>query len=179
MMTVRCLSLSRVIETQYGAYRIAKVRDTDNNKGDINLNKHNKDKMQVDKLYHMENIKVGSYKAEDSKYRRLTTLPTSGIKQVEKMNEANYDSITLGDEKADCICIGLGKVFGYYGCLNCWKKLDEDDDLCKKCGNTADTKTKEFSAELYMEMDDDVLTTQAFRRQFPEIKIESIDSEEI
>ena len=178
-MTVRCLSLSRNIETQYGSYRIAKVRDTENNKGDINLNKHNRNKMEVDKMYYMENIKVGNYRADGSDYRRLATLPSSVIKQVEKMNEANYDHITLGDDRATSVCIGLGKVYGYYGCHNCWKKVEEDDDHCKKCNTPTDNKSMEFSAELYMEMDEDVITAQAFKRQLTGVKIETIDNEDI
>lgn len=178
-MTVRCISLSRIIETQYGAYRIAKVRDTENNKGDINLNKHNKNKMEVDKMYYMENVKVGNYRADGSNYRRMTTLPSSVIKQVEAMNVANYDHITLGDERATSICIGLGKVYGYYGCNNCWKKVEDDDEHCQKCNTSTDRKTTEFSVELYLEMDDDVITAQAFKRQFLGLNIQTIEHEEI
>ena len=174
-MTVKCLSLSRIIETTYGQYRIAKIRDTENNKGDINLNKHNKNKMEVDKLYNMENVKIGDYRSETSKYRRLSTIPTTVIKQVELIDEAKYDHITLGDEKTTTVCIGLGRVYGYYGCKKCWKKVYEDAEKCENCNIPTDEKTKEFSCELYLEIADEVLTAQAFKRQFPNINLQAVD----
>ena len=37
----------------------------------------------------------------------------------------------------------------------------------------------EFSTELYIEIDDKILTLQGFRRQFPQLKVESIETEDI
>ena len=37
----------------------------------------------------------------------------------------------------------------------------------------------EFSSELYIEIDDKILTLQGFRRQFPQLKVESIEAEDI
>ena len=178
-MTVKCISISRIIQTTYGEYRIAKIRDTENNKADINLNKHSKNKMEVDKVYHIENFKVTDFKNEDSKYRRLATLPNTLIKQIERMEEGQFSHITLGDEKANGTCIGIGKVFGYYGCKNCWKKVEDDASFCLRCNESTVSKTIEFSAELYVEIEEEIMTAQGFKRQFSGLKIETVEDEEI
>ena len=178
-MTVKCLSLSRIIQTSYGEYRIAKVRDTDNSKGDINLYKHCKNKMIVDKIYHMETVKITDYKNEETKYRRLATTPTTLIKEVSRVEESRYSHMTLGDERTNGICIGIGRVFGYHGCSNCWKKVDESDANCKNCNLSTDSKNAEFSAELYIEIEEMIVTIQGFKRMFPPDKRNTIDEEEI
>ena len=178
-MTAKCLSTSRIIESTYGEYRIAKVRDLDNNKGDINLNKHNKNKMQVGKTYHIENFKVSSYKADSSDFRRLATLPTTLIREISKNEEKKYSHIRLGDEEGSGECIGIGKTFGYFGCNNCWKKVEIETTFCGACSASTDTRTMEFSTELYVEIDDEVLTLQGFRRHFPQLKVETIETEDI
>ena len=178
-MTVKCLSISRIIESPYGEYRIAKLRDSNNNKGDINLNKHTKNKMEVGKLYHIENFKTSTYKAEGSEFRRLGTLPTTMIKALGSTEQKQWSHIRLGDEEASGDCIGIGKTFGYFGCANCWKKVEVDATFCTKCSAATETRTMEFSTELYIEIDDKILTLQGFRRQFPQLKVESIEAEDI
>jgi hypothetical protein len=178
-MTVKCISVSRIIQTAYGEYRIAKIRDTENNKGDINLNKHCKNKMEVDQIYHLENIKTSDYKNEDSEFRRLSTIPITIIRQVNKMEETKFSHMTLGDEKARGSCVGIGKVFAYYGCKNCWKKVEPDAQTCVRCNKSTEDKSMEFSAELYIDIEDEVMTAQGFKRQFPGEKIETVDEEEI
>ena len=178
-ITVKCLSTSRIIQTTYGEYRIAKIRDVENNKGDINLNKHSKNKMTVDQTYHLENIKISSYKNEDSQFRRLATLPTTLIRQISNIEEAKYSHIRLGDERASGTCIGLGTVFGYFGCSNCWKKVDPDSPFCTKCNASTDMKTMEFTAELYIEMEEEIVTAIAFKRHFVGKEILTIEGEEI
>ena len=178
-ITVKCISISRIIHTAYGEYRIAKIRDTENNKGDINLNKHCKNKMEVDKIYHLENIKTTDYKNEDSEFRRLATMPTTIIRQVSKMEESKFSHMTLGDEKAIGSCVGIGKVFAYYGCKNCWKKVEPDAQLCARCNKSTEDRCMEFSAELYIEIEEEIMTAQGFKRQFPGEKIETVEEDEI
>ena len=178
-MTVKCLSTSKIIKSPYGEYRIAKIRDTENNKGDLNLNKHNKNKMEVDKIYHIENFKVSDFKNEDSDYRRMATLPTTLIKQIRTVEEKKYSNITLGDVKGTGSCIGIGRVFGYFGCKNCWKKVESEASFCVKCNAPTQDKTMEFSSQLYIEMDEEVVTAQAFKRQFPGLEIDTIDTTDI
>ena len=178
-MTVRCLSTSRIITTAYGEYRIAKLRDFQNETGDINLNKHTKNKMESGKVYHIETFKVSNYKAPEAQNRRLATLPTTVIKKVSEEEEWKYRQIRFGDEEGDGVCIGIGNIHGYEGCSNCWKKVEEGKDLCCHCGTPTETATKEFSAEIYLEMDEEVITMQGFRRHFPMTNIESIDPDEI
>lgn len=177
-LTAKCLGTSRIITSPYGEYRIAKIRDGNNQKGDINLNKHNKNKMQVDKTYHIENFKVSNFKNDDTNYRRMATLPTTLIREISKLEEKRFSHITLGDEKAKGMCMGIGKTFGYYGCKNCWKKVEEGAKNCVKCNTPTDDKTMEFSTELYIEMDEEILTGQAFKRQLG-LEIDTIVSDEI
>ena len=178
-MTVKCLSTSRIIDTPYGEYRIAKIRDVENNKGDINLNKHSKNKMEVDKTYHLENFKVSSYKNEDSKYRRLSTLPITLLREKSKLEINKYNHIRLGDEKASGICMGFGRVFGYYGCQNCRKKVEPDAEFCLKCNASTDMKTEEFTAELYLEIEEEVVTALTFKRHFIGNKLFTVEQEDI
>ena len=178
-MTVRCLSTSRIITSPYGEYRIAKLRDFQNEKGDINLNKHTKNKMESGKLYQIENFKVSSYKTPEARNRRLTTLPITVIKPIGEGEDRRYTKIRFGDEEGDGDCIGIGKTYGYIGCGSCWKKVEEEADLCSHCNTSTRTATKEFSAEIYIEMNEEVITLQGFRRHFPMIKVESIESDEI
>ena len=178
-MTVKCLSTSKIIKSPYGEYRIAKIRDFDNNKCDINLNKHNKDKMEKEKLYHIDNFKVSDYKADNTEYRRLATLPTTLIRQVGKMEENKYKHIRLGDKEAEGTCLGIGRTFGYFGCQSCWKKVEDEVPLCAKCNTSTENKTKEFSTQLYIEIDEEVLTFQAFRSQFHWLTVDTVEADEI
>ena len=178
-MTVKCLSTSRIIESPYGEYRIAAIRDSNNNKGDINLSKHSKNKMEVGKLYHIENFKTSSYKSEGSEFRRLATLPTTLIKSLVSTEQKQWSHIRLGDEEGSGDCIGIGKTFGYFGCANCWKKVEVDATFCTKCSAETTNRTMEFSAELYIEIDNEILTFQGFRRHFPHLKVESIEADDI
>ena len=159
-MIVKCISKSRIITSPYGEYRIAKVRDSDNNKGDINLNKHTKNKMEVGKLYQIENFKVSNYKGDNSEFRRLATLPMTLIKEVGKDNEERYRHIRLGDEEGSGDCLGIGRTFGYFGCANCWKKVELENSFCTKCSAPTTDITMEFSTELYLEIEDEVHTFQ-------------------
>ena len=178
-MTVRCISASKIIASSYGEYRIAKIRDMQNNKGDINLNKHTKNKMEPGKLYHVENFKVSNYKAPDAEHRRLSTLAITVIKEVPEGEKKMYTHIRMGDEEGNGECIGVGKTYGYHGCGSCWKKVEEGSDSCRHCQTPTTTATKEFSAEIYLEIDDDVVTLQGFRRHFPMVMVESVNSEDI
>ena len=178
-MTVKCLRISKIIQSPYGEYRIGTIRDFENNKCDINLNKHTKNKMEVEKTYHIENFKVSDYRAKGTEFRRLSTLSTTLIKEITKTEENKYSHIRLGDEEGVGNCIGIGRTFGYFGCKTCWKKVEGEAAFCAKCNAPTADKTKQFSTQLYIEIEDDVYTFLAFASLFPNMGIDSIETEEI
>ena len=178
-MTVKCLSRSKIIPSPYGEFRIAKLRDLDNNKGDINLYKHTKNQLEVGNLYHIEHFKVSNHRSVGSEFRRLATLPITLIKEISQTEAKKYKMIRLGDDEGEGVCIGIGKTHGYFGCANCWKKVEEIAANCTNCHTSTTTKTMEFSTELYFEMESEILTLQAFRRHFHPLKIDSIESDKI
>ena len=178
-MTAKCLNISKLIPSKYGEFRIVKLRDLDNKKGDINLYKHTKNKMEVGKVYHIENFKVSNYKSEGSEFRRLGTLPITLITEVSQSEENKYKHIRLGDDEGEAVCIGIGKTHGYFGCANCWKKVEEIATTCTHCYTSTATKTMEFSTELYFEMESEIITLQGFRRHFHPLKIDSIETDKI
>ena len=92
----------------------------------------------------------------------MATTPITTIKEIGVTEGKKYKHIRLGDEEGTGECIGIGKTYGYYGCSNCWKKVEEIAKMCGSCSAPTTTKTNEFSAELYFEIDHEILTLQGF-----------------
>ena len=56
---------SRLIEGKYGSYQICNLKDTDGNSSSINLYKQNINKLDVNSIYILENIKKTSIKTDN------------------------------------------------------------------------------------------------------------------
>ena len=72
------------------------------------------------------------------------------IREISKNEEKKYSHIPLGNEEGSGECIGIGKTFGYFGCANCWKKVEIEANFFGACSASTDTRTMEFSTELYV-----------------------------
>ena len=59
-LTVMIMTVSRIIETKNGNYKIASIADEDSNKATLNLYDKHADQIELGKIYHLEKISIKS-----------------------------------------------------------------------------------------------------------------------
>ena len=180
VITSKILNISKDIAGAYGTYNIAKLKDQNLDKMDINIyNQKIKAKMQIGDICELRHLKVTEYVKDGEVTRRLvTTARSSGAKPSSEI-ETLFKDIPHGDKKEEGKVVAINDIFSYFSCSKCWKKTDEEDTICS-CGNTNEIHIKDFHFQMYIE------TTQAeivevihtFRRQ-TKLVVDTLIPEEI
>jgi hypothetical protein len=166
-ITAKILNISKDIAGTYGTYNIAKLKDKNSDKMDINIyNQKIKAKMQVGDIFELRHLKVTEYVKDGESSRRLVTTARSSGSKPNSEIETLFKDVPLGDKREEGKVVAIHDIFSYFSCSKCWKKTDEEDTICS-CGNSYEIHVKDFHFQMYIE------TTQAeiievihtFRRQ--------------
>ena len=173
------ITLSKVIQGAYGPYQIAKMKDINKEKMDVNLYSNSvRKKVERGHIIEFKNMKVTEYKKEGQTNRRLVTTIRTTAEKINTETEDLFKDIPLGDEKAEGLVIAINDIFPYLSCSRCWRKTYEDDLFCQ-CSNNEDIHVKDFHCKLYIQIDDaNIKVIHTFRRQI-DININYQDLEEI
>ena len=151
VITAKILNISKDIAGAYGTYNIAKLKDQNLDKMDINIyNQKIKAKMQIGDIFELRHLKVTQYEKDGEVTRRLaTTAKSSGSKPSSEI-ETLFKDIPLGDKKEEGKVVAINDIFSYFSCSKCWKKTDKEDAICS-CGNTNEIHVKDFHFQMYIE----------------------------
>ena len=122
---------SRHIDGKFGPYQICNLVDFDGNSIAINLYKQNIDKLQVNKIYKLENIKKTTI-STDTKLRMGTT-PFTKIVVADQDEIDLFADVEISDKKVNGICLMFNNLSFYKSCKTHLLKLD-DIGCCAQCG---------------------------------------------
>ena len=165
-ITIKVITLSKEIQGAYGPYQIAKIKDINKEKMDVNLySKAVRSKMKRGDIVELKKLKITEYKKEGQLVKRLGTTARSSAEKMKTEIENIFRNIPLGDEKEDGKVLAINDIFPYLSCKGCWKKTYEDDLSCQ-CGSNEDIHVKDFHCQFYIQTkDEDIKVVHTFRRQ--------------
>ena len=164
---VKILNISKDINGNYGTYNIAKVKDIDCEKMDINLyNRQLKNKMKVGDIFELKHIKITQFVKDGETFKRLVTTSRSSGGRCNSEIETLFKDVPLGDKKEEGKVVAVHDIFSYWSCSKCWKKTNEEDSICP-CGNTDNIHVNDFHCQFYIETtkDNEIQVVHTFRRQ--------------
>ena len=163
---VKIISISKTIAGKYGPYNIAKLKDVNNNKIDINLyNKNIARKMYRGGILEIRNLKVTEYSRNGETERRLSTTARSTANECSSDLKNLFEKVPIGDEREEGTVLAVNDIYPYLSCSSCWKRTDPDDTICQ-CGNKEDIHKENFHCQFYIQLkkDDDVKVIHTFSR---------------
>ena len=163
---VKIISISKTIAGKYGPYNIAKLKDVNKNKIDINLyNKNIARKMYRGGILEIRNLKVTEYSRNDETERRLSTTARSTANECSSDLKNLFEKVPIGDEREEGTVLAVNDIYPYLSCSSCWKRTDPDDTICP-CGNKEDIHNENFHCQFYIQLkkDDDVKVIHTFSR---------------
>ena len=146
---------SSVIPGKFGNYRIVTCKDIKNQKNNINLYKDLGNNVQVGEIYQFTQLKVNNYKRDEDNFNRIGTTGASRIIQASEEDKILFKNakVTLGDNNATGIIIGISELNIYNSCIECWCKVEENN-LCGKCDKKVENTMKNFNLAMYVQLDD-------------------------
>ena len=166
-ITAKVVHLSKDIAGSYGSYNIAKLKDINCIKMDINIYNHKlKIKFKIGDVVELKNLKITEFSKDDQTFRRLVTTSRSSGEKSNSDIEALFKEVPLGDKREDGKIVAIHDIFTYLSCSKCWKKTAEEDTSCS-CGNSDNINIKDFTCKLYIETtkDENIEVIHTFRRQ--------------
>ena len=171
-LTVLIVSISRVIQTQYGPYKILGIKDTENVASDLNLYGSIGAMIEPFQVYCFTKIKITNYKPND--FHRLATTRFTVITKASADASAAFADVTVGEKVICGSVVGIGEVTEYMSCIEHKKKVS-DEGYCHVCGEDKLPKTaQDLHAIIYvLDTDSDVVSVKIFSKQFTKVKHES------
>ena len=165
-ISVLVASLSRLIETKIGKYRIARLVDTEGDSMNINLYDSKADKIEFGETYHLTNLKLVTLNKDGTFEKRLVTTKVTKIMELDESEKTPFENISLGNNQILGTVVGLSDLNSYRACNKHWNKLSEED-ICPRCeGEPLDIK-EDFQTELYIQESrtDEFRSFNIFKRQ--------------
>ena len=165
-ISVLVASLSRLIETKIGKYRIARLVDTEGDSMNINLYDSKADKIEFGETYHLTNLKLVTLNKDGTFEKRLVTTKVTKIMELDESEKTPFENISLGNNQILGTVVGLSDLNSYRACNKHWNKLSEED-ICPRCeGEPLEIKV-DFQTELYIQESrtDEFRSFNIFKRQ--------------
>ena len=163
---VKVITISKTIAGQYGPYNIAKLKDVNNEKMDINLyNKQITKRMNRGCVLELRNLKITEFSRDGEKNKRLSTTSRSIANPCSLDKEKLFENIPIGDQREEGTVLAVNDIFSYLSCSSCWKRTIQEDTTCQ-CGNKEDIHNENFHCQFYIQLkkDDEVKIVHTFSR---------------
>ena len=163
---VKVITISKTIEGSYGPYNIAKIKDVNGEKLDINLYKKEiRNKLERGNVIELKKLKITEYSKDGETFKRLTTTGRSTADKCNTITETLFKKVPLGDESEEGTVVAINDIFPYLSCSKCWKKTEVDDTACQ-CGNQEKIDVIDFHCQIYIQIkrNDEVKVVHTFRR---------------
>ena len=165
---VKIVNISKVIAGTYGPYNIAKIKDSNGDKLDLNMYKTDlRNKLQRGNVVELTKLKLTEYSKDGETVKRLSTTARSSAHKCNSFTETLFEKIPLGDERQEGTVIAVNDIFPYISCSKCWKKTEVDDIICQ-CGNKDNINVIDFHCQFYIQIkkedEEEVKVVQTFRR---------------
>ena len=180
VIVVKIITISRDINGSYGIYNIAKIKDKNGDKMDLNLySKPIRNKIKRGDVIEMKKIQITEYLKDGKACKRLATTSKSSGEKCSSIIETLFENVHLGDEKEEGAVLAIHDIYPYLSCSKCRKKIDVDDTLCT-CGHHEDIHVIDFHCQFYIQVkkDEEIKVIRTFRRQTA-ITVQSQDPEDI
>ena len=163
---VKVITISKTIAGQYGPYNIAKLKDVNNEKMDINLyNKQITKRLNRGCVLELRNLKITEFSRDGEKNKRLSTSSRSIANPCSLDKVKLFENIPIGDQREEGTVLAVNDIFSYLSCSSCWKRTIEEDTTCQ-CGNKEDIHDGNFHCQFYIQLkkDDEVKVVHTFSR---------------
>ena len=151
-LTVKAITVSRVITTSKGNYQICNLKDINGNTASINLYSNYLNTLKPFKIFTITNLRKGEVTKNDETKMRFHTTGFTKIEVGTMEDSMNFKQIGNGDESITGAIIGFGDLSIYQSCKVHFKKLDETNS-CPKCDKELKDEDilEDFRAEIYIE----------------------------
>ena len=165
------VNVSRVIDGNFGKYRIVSLRDSSSEQLTLGLYEPHVEKLQDNQVYAFTKLKKTVLKTDGS-IRLGTTKFTQIVKGSEGENEL-FINIQVAESVIEGGCIMISNFSGYKSCPTHATKLDEDGE-CLGCRSQIDPNNavNDFYCVLQVDNGDDIESILAFRRLFKKIQLD-------
>ena len=166
-VTVKIISISKDIKGTYGIYNIAKLKDINKEKIDINLyNKQVRSKFRKGEVVELKRIKLTEFTKDGQAVKRLVTTTRSAVEKCNVDTETLFKNVPLGDEQEEGKVIAVHDIFPYLSCSICWRKTHEEETTCQ-CENSENIHVNDFHCQFYIQImkNEDIKVVHTFRRQ--------------
>ena len=162
---VMITTISRMIETKNGNYKIASIADEHSNKATLNLYDKHADQIELGKIYHLEKVKKITITKEGQKQMRLCANKFSTMQKLEDENDTKpFEDIIIGDARVKATIDAIVDLSFYQACPKHFYKIDPEKN-CPACNEQVEHPKLDFNAKFYISTDDDNLQITFFKRQ--------------
>ena len=174
-LTVKVITMSRVITTSKGNYQICNIKDSNGDTASMNLYSKYLNSVEPFKIFTITNMRKGEVTKNDETKMRLHTTGFTKIEPGTMEDSINFKQVGNGDESITGEVIGFGEISIYPSCKLHYKKLDENNN-CPSCNKELedDEILDDFRTEIYIEaksnnlpdndMESDVKQILAFKK---------------
>ena len=166
---VMITTISRIIETKNGNYKIASIADKDGNKATLNLYDKHTDQIELGQIYHLAKVKKISITKEGQKEMRLCATKFSTMNKVEDENDTkDFEDVIIGDARIKATIDAIVDLSFYQACPKHLYKIDSEMN-CPACNEQVEHPKLDFNAKFYVSTDDDNFQITFFKRQVDNI----------
>ena len=152
-LTVKVITVSRVITTSKGNYQICNMKDMNGVTSSINLYSNYLNILKPFKIYSIANLRKGEVTKNDETKMRFHTTGFTKVEDGTMEDSINFKQIGNGEESITGEIIGFGDLSIYQSCKIHYKKLDESNS-CPRCNKVLgdEDMLEDCRSELYIEV---------------------------
>ena len=172
------VSVSRLIDGNFGKYRICNIRDTKSQALTLSVYEPHVEKLQDDQVYSMTKVKKTIMKNDGQ--TRLSTTKFTQIQKGSQNEEQLFNMIQISDSVVEGSCVMYTNLSCYLACPKHWSKLDDDGE-CLGCKTKIkhEDAVQDFHCLLQIEDGEDIKSILIFRRHLKnKTKLEGTNIEE-
>lgn len=152
----------------FSNFRMVKVKDAFKNKHFVQLYAPHKDIVEVGKVYKFSQLLIQQYRKEGEKWGRMRSQRQTKVSLASSEFDTFFENVTAGDRVIDGLIFAHEKICMYPCCPHCTRAhFETSDSLCKHCGESYSTPSKDFRVTLIVNDDsrDDLVNIVVFRSQ--------------
>ena len=151
-LTVKVITMSRIISTSKGNYQICNIKDVNGNTASINIYSNCLNSLEIFKIFTLTNLRKSEVTKNDETKMRLHTTGFTKTESGSNEDAVNFRNIGNGEQSITGTIIGFGDLTSYQSCKIHYKKLDEMNN-CPKCNKELNDAQmlKDFRTEIYIE----------------------------